>query len=77
MKYLKLFETAAELGNGEIPFDTLLVVEVSLIERINGKYEEKDINFAGWCDSKSMPNDISIWKGSSVRGILIGQIKKY
>ena len=76
MKYIKTFERIEE-GVGEIPFDTLLIVEVKTIEKKDGKWKEMMSKFAGWRDSKSMPNDIGLWRGDQFRSIPINQIEKF
>jgi hypothetical protein len=76
MKYLKTFENIEE-GIGDVPFDTLLIVEVKTIEKKEGEWKETMNKFAGWRDSRTMPNDITLWRGTQFRSIPINQIKKY
>jgi len=55
MKYLKTFENIEE-GIGDVPFDTLLIVEVKTIEKKEGEWKETMNKFA------ALEEEIKEWK---------------
>jgi len=75
MKHLKKFEMIETFG--DVPFDTLIIVEVKTVFKSEGVWHDKLEKFAGIRNSTRFPGDVEIWRGGRSQMMPVEKVKKF
>lgn len=75
MKHLKKFEGVE--SSGEVPFDTLIIIEVKTIFKSDGVWHDKIEKFAGIRNSTRFSADVEIWRGGRSQMMPVDKVKKF